>query len=363
MNLSLRHQNNRLSDTALQREILEGNVNLPIATFSATLRERGLPPISATTIEVLQINVGKLCNQTCTHCHVDAGPDRRESMSRETAEAVIDVLQRTEIPTLDITGGAPEMNLNFRWLVEQARQLGRRVIDRCNLTILMANGFKDLSEFLAEHEVEVVASLPCYLEENCDSQRGVGVFKRSLDALRRLNELGYGQPGSTRSLTLVYNPLGTSLPPSQHELEATYRRELKARYDIVFTNLHTITNLPISRFLHELLSTDQLETYLQKLIDHFNPRTVDGVMCRTMISMDWQGNLFDCDFNQMLGMGLNRDLPRHIRDFDFDKLSSRSIQTGRHCFGCTAGSGSSCQGAVVKSESLPSSHSLPSRSP
>jgi len=296
----------------------------------------------------LQVNVGKLCNQTCQHCHVDAGPDRRESMSREIAEAVIDVLARTEIPTLDITGGAPEMNPNFRWLVEEARRLGRRVIDRCNLTILLASGFTDLPEFLAEHNVEIVASLPCYLEENCDAQRGDGVFGRSIEALRRLNSLGYGKPGTGRTLTLVYNPVGPSLPPAQSELEAAYRRELKARYGIVFSQLYTITNLPISRFLDDLLSSDRYDEYMQKLIDNFNPAAVEGVMCRTTLSVDWQGRLFDCDFNQMLDLELAAGMPHNIRAFDAAMLAKRRIMTGRHCFGCTAGAGSGCQGAVVK---------------
>ncbi len=348
MQLSLLRQQSELANTARQREVLEDEFTPPLPYFTEALSDNGLPRLTATGIEVLQINVGKLCNQTCTHCHVDAGPDRRESMSRATAEAIIDVLARHDIPTLDITGGAPEMNPNFRWLVEQATLLGRRVIDRCNLTILMANGYRDLPEFLAEHEVEVVASLPCYLEENCDSQRGDGVFKRSIDGLRRLNALGYGQPDSTRTLNLVYNPVGPSLPPSQAALEATYRSELKSRYDIVFTNLHTITNLPISRFLDDLLRSDQFDNYMQKLIESFNPATVEGVMCRTMVSVDWQGHLFDCDFNQMLNIGLSPEQPRHISDFDFESLASRGIQTGRHCFGCTAGNGSSCQGAVVK---------------
>ncbi|MCM2373964.1 arsenosugar biosynthesis radical SAM (seleno)protein ArsS [Aporhodopirellula aestuarii] len=348
MQLSLLRQKSELANAAMQREILEAEAKPRLPYFDQKLCSSGLPTLRATSIEVLQINVGKLCNQTCTHCHVDAGPDRRESMSRETAEQIIGVLANNDIPTLDITGGAPEMNPNFRWLVEQARKLGRRVIDRCNLTILMANGFKDLPEFLAEHDVEVVASLPCYMEENCDSQRGDGVFKRSIGALKRLNQLGYGYPGSGRKLTLVYNPTGTSLPPSQHELEATYRDELKSRYDIVFSELHTITNLPISRFLDDLLRNDQLDEYMQKLIEAFNPVTVEGVMCRTMVSVDWQGNLFDCDFNQMLNMSLPADLPRHISDFDPARLGDRVIQTGRHCFGCTAGCGSSCQGAVVK---------------
>ncbi len=348
MHLSLLRQKSELANAAFQRDVLERDFQPPQHHFSDKLREHRVSPLRASGIKVMQINVGKVCNQTCTHCHVDAGPDRRESMSRETAQAVIDVLAASDIPTLDITGGAPEMNPNFRWLVEQARELGRRVIDRCNLTILMANGFNDLPEFLAQHEVEVVASLPCYLETNCDRQRGDGVFKRSIDALRRLNALGYGHSGSERKLTLVYNPTGVSLPPSQDQLEANYRTELESRYGIVFSELHTITNLPISRFLDDLLRQGQLEVYLQKLIDNFNPLTVDGVMCRTMISVDWQGNLFDCDFNQMLHMRLSDNLPQHISHFDTDRLANRDIETGRHCFGCTAGSGSSCQGAVVK---------------
>jgi len=350
MQLSLLRQQKALANAAMQRQILESDSYQQLPYFRETLQTHHLPLLQATGVEVLQINVGKLCNQTCTHCHVDAGPDRRESMSRETAEAIIDVLARHDIPTLDITGGAPEMNPHFRWLVEQASRLGRRVIDRCNLTILMANGYKDLPEFLAEHHVEVVASLPCYLEENCASQRGDGVFKRSIDALRRLNSLGYGSANSERLLTLVYNPVGPSLPPAQASLEATYREELQARYGIVFSQLHTITNLPISRYLDDLLESKQFEAYMQKLTDSFNPLTVPGVMCRTMVSVDWQGYLFDCDFNQMLDLGLPETMPQHIRDFDIEVLRRREITTGRHCFGCTAGSGSSCQGAVVNIE-------------
>ncbi|MGV3483738.1 MAG: arsenosugar biosynthesis radical SAM (seleno)protein ArsS [Planctomycetaceae bacterium] len=353
MNLTLLRQNSLLASAARQREILEQDMASWGPAFSEKLEQAELGPLQAAGIDVLQVNVGKLCNQTCSHCHVDAGPDRRESMSRETAQDIIDVLARTEIGTLDLTGGAPEMNPNFRWLVQQARALNRRVIDRCNLTILMANGYKDLPEFLAEHEVEVVASLPCYLEQNCDLQRGDGVFARSIEALRRLNALGFGQPGSKLQLTLVYNPVGPSLPPPQEALESDYRRELSSRYGIAFSRLHTITNLPVSRFLDELLRTERLDAYMQKLVEQFNPRTVEGVMCRTMLSVDWQGYLYDCDFNQMLGLRLSTGLPQHIRDFDLSKLHARRIQTGRHCFGCTAGCGSSCQGAVVTGESKP----------
>jgi radical SAM/Cys-rich protein len=242
--LTLVRQKSPLAVSREQRRILESSDNLP--RFTEALSDHELPPLRACGIEVLQVNVGKLCNQTCRHCHVDAGPDRREIMSQETAEAVIRVLEATDIPTLDITGGAPEMAPCFRWLVEEARRLGRRVIDRCNLTILLAPGFDDLPDFLASHEVEIVASLPCYLEENCDRQRGDGVFRRSIEALRRLNDLGYGEQGGPLELTLVYNPVGPILPPPQSKLETDYRRELRARYGIEFTRLYTITNMPIS---------------------------------------------------------------------------------------------------------------------
>ncbi len=347
MPLTLLRQGSPFSHPDRQRKILEEESDSRHFSFSEALREHDLQPLQAAGIEVLQINVGKLCNQTCQHCHVDAGPDRRESMSRETAEAVVDVLARSDIPTLDITGGAPEMNPHFRWLVEQARALGRRVIDRCNLTILMAPGFKDLPEFLAEKNVEIVASLPCYLEENCDAQRGNGVFQKSIQALRRLNDLGYGTHDSERVLTLVYNPVGPALPPSQRQLEADYRRELWDRYGIEFSQLFTITNLPISRFLEDLIRHEQYDEYLQTLIGAFNPAAVEGVMCRTTLSVDWQGRLFDCDFNQMLEVGLASEAPQHIREFDLSPLAKRRIMTGRHCFGCTAGAGSGCHGAVV----------------
>ena len=351
MNASLLRRQLPLANPSYQRTILESDRAELGPRFDNRLAEAGLSPLKATAIEVLQVNVGKVCNQTCQHCHVDAGPDRRESMSRETMEHVVNVFRSSNIRTLDITGGAPEMNPNFRWLVEQASELNRRVIDRCNLTILMANGFQDLPEFLAAHRVEIVASLPCYLEQNCDRQRGDGVFQRSLAALRRLNELGYGKADTGLILNLVYNPVGPSLPPNQQRLESDYRRELLQRYGIEFTALHTITNLPISRFLDDLLQSERFESYMQTLLDAFNPQTVDGVMCRTTISVDWQGHLYDCDFNQMLDINVAKDSPQHIADFDLDRLVTRRIQTGRHCFGCTAGSGSSCQGALVDTES------------
>jgi radical SAM/Cys-rich protein len=297
---------------------------------------------------VLQLNLGKVCNQTCTHCHVDAGPDRRESMSRETAELCLRVLEDSDIPTLDLTGGAPELNPQFRFLVREARRLARRVIDRSNLTILTVPGYDDLAEFLASEGVEVVASLPCYLEENCDRQRGAGVYQRSIDALGRLNRLGYGRPGSKLVLHLVYNPVGPSLPPPQPELEVAYRRELRERHGVEFTHLYTITNMPINRFLDDLLRNGQYEAYMDQLVMAFNPATIDRLMCRTTLSVDWRGSFYDCDFNQMLELPVNSGAPTSIFDATVSALEQRFITTGPHCFGCTAGGGSSCSGAVLR---------------
>lgn len=343
--LSLLRQGSPLADPSRQVELLEQSNGRK--RFEYALDENGLWPLHATGIQVLQINVGKLCNQTCRHCHVDAGPDRREVMTLDTIRACLDALARSDIPVIDITGGAPELNPHFRWLVAEARRLGRHVIDRCNLTILLVPGHVDLPEFLAKHQVEIVASLPCYLAENCDAQRGDGVFDKSIQALRRLNDIGYGRPESGLVLSLVYNPVGPSLPPPQATLEAAYRRELMTRYGIVFNRLYTITNMPISRFLDDLLESGQYEQYMQKLIDAYNPAAARGVMCRTTLSVGWDGRLYDCDFNQMLDLGLQAGLPQHIRDFDPDKIAQRPIVTSQHCFGCTAGAGSGCQGSIA----------------
>jgi radical SAM/Cys-rich protein len=344
--LTLLRQGNPLAEPRNQlRELETEGQQKPFAT---ALAERNLFPLRASGIQVLQVNVGKLCNQTCRHCHVDAGPERREVMSRETMQDCLAVLAQSETPIVDITGGAPEMNPHFRWFVAAARRLGRQVIDRCNLTILLAPGYHDLPYFLAQQRVEVVASLPCYLPENTDAQRGEGVFERSIAALRQLNAVGYGQPDSGLVLTLVYNPIGPSLPPPQAELEAAYRRELRTRYGIVFNRLYTITNMPISRFLDDLLRSGQYERYMRKLIDAYNPAAVAGVMCRTTLSVGWDGRLYDCDFNQMLDLHLTPGLPQHIRDVDLRQLEKRVIVTGQHCYGCTANCGSGCQGAIVK---------------
>ena len=321
---------------------------LPLAReFDEALDGAGLHPLRATGVEVLQVNVGRLCNQTCRHCHVDAGPDRREVMERETFELVLRALAKTRIPVVDITGGAPELNPDFRWFVEQVRSLGRHVMDRCNLTILETGPGRDLPEFFAEHEVEVVCSLPHYRPLHTDRQRGAGVFEKSIRALRTLNALGYGDGQSGLKLAVVTNPAGAFLPASQATLEAEWRRELDRRWGVRFDALYTITNMPISRYLQWLGESGNLEGYMEKLVAAFNPVAARGVMCRTMVSVGWDGTLYDCDFNQMLEMPVEAEAPRHIRDFDLGALEARRIVTERHCFGCTAGAGSSCGGATA----------------
>lgn len=316
-------------------------------SFERALSGAGRAPLAATGIEVLQVNVGKVCNQTCAHCHVDAGPERSERMSSATAERVLAVLGATDIPTLDITGGAPELNLVFEPLVRGARAMGRRVIDRCNLTVLATAPLAHLPAFLAEQQVEVVASLPHYRKLSTDRQRGEGVFEASLEGLRRLNALGYGMDGSGLSLTLVTNPVGAFLPAQQASLEAEWKRELARLHGVHFDRLIALTNMPISRYLEWLETSGNLAGYLQTLVDAFNPAAADGVMCRTTLSIGWDGRLYDCDFNQMLELSTTGDAPRHIDDFDLARLERRVIATARHCFGCTAGAGSSCGGQMA----------------
>jgi radical SAM/Cys-rich protein len=311
------------------------------------MRQAGLDPLQATGITVFQINVGKLCNQTCRHCHVDAGPDRKESMSRETAALCVTMLAKTDIPTVDITGGAPELNPNFRWLVEQATQLKRHVIDRCNLSVLLLPSQADLGGFLARHRVEVIASLPYFRAFQTDAQRGDGVFDKSIEALQVLNRLGYGREDSGLTLNLVYNPVGAFLPPAQEAIEGQFRRQLQRAHGVTFNHLYTITNMPISRFLEFLLNSGNYEDYMERLANAFNPAAAAGVMCRYTLSVGWDGTLYDCDFNQMLDLTVNHGAPSHLRDFDPAKLHARRIVIGNHCYGCTAGSGSSCGGAVT----------------
>ena len=300
--------------------------------------------------EILQVNVGKLCNLTCVHCHVNAGPKRREIMSRNTIDRIIDWLAKTNVPTVDLTGGAPEMIPDFRYFVERVKDLEplRHVIDRCNLIILVEDGYHDLAEFLAAREVEIIASMPCYSAKNVNQQRGEGVFEGSIAALQLLNSLGYGID-PTLPLHLVYNPVGEFLPSPQEELEADYKRELEKHFGIVFNQLYTITNLPIGRFAASLRHRNRLDEYMQLLIEAFNPATIEGLMCRNTISVGWRGEVYDCDFNQQLGMQWNNsDNSRmFLWDVNPDSLEDREIMTGDHCFGCTAGAGSSCGGAIV----------------
>lgn len=308
------------------------------------------PPLSRARLEILQVNLGYLCNQSCLHCHVNAGPNRKEMMSAETAVDVLAFLETSSVHTLDLTGGAPELSPHFRELVRTARDRGLRVIDRCNLTILAEPGQEDLAVFLASHRVEIVASLPCYLETNVDRQRGAGVYAKSIAALQQLNALGYGRPDTGLALQLVYNPFGPSLPPPQINLETDYRRELGERYGIVFNRLYTLANMPIQRFGSTLVSKRQFGQYMALLKSAHQAGNVDAVMCRTLLSVDWQGYVYDCDFNQML------DLPLHLagwhrprlRDLIGVDLSGRSIVVADHCYGCTAGQGSSCGGALGK---------------
>ncbi len=353
MGLSLKARANPLAETAAQLRVLN-NVSIAAPTlparipaFAQKMYGVGLDPLLATGIRVFQINVGKLCNQTCAHCHVDAGPDRKEIMTRETAELCIRALGQTDIPTVDITGGAPELNPQFRWLVEQSKALGRQVMDRCNLTVLLLASQRDLAEFLAQHQVEVIASLPYYRASQTDAQRGEGVFEKSIAAMRRLNELGYGREGSGLHLNLVYNPVGAFLPPKQEAIEAQFRKELERKHGVVFNRLYTITNMPISRFLEFLLESGNYEGYMERLVAAFNPGAAEGVMCRYTLSVGWDGVLYDCDFNQMLDLPVDHGAPRHIRDFDPQRLAARRIVTGNHCYGCTAGAGSSCGGSLA----------------
>jgi radical SAM/Cys-rich protein len=299
--------------------------------------------------EILQVNVGKLCNLTCVHCHVNAGPKRKEIMTRETIHRVIQWLAGTEIPTVDLTGGAPEMIPDFRFFIDEVKRLQppRHIIDRCNLTILLEPGYEDLSEFLARNRVEIIASMPCYSAENVNAQRGEGVFEGSIAALQLLNLLGYGIDPHL-PLHLVYNPVGAFLPPSQDELEVDYKRELKKHFGITFNKLYALSNLPIGRFASYLRHSGKLEEYMELLIHAFNPATISGLMCRNTISVGWRGEVYDCDFNQQLGMQWSNggSKPLFLWDIDPDSLEDREIMTGDHCFGCTAGAGSSCGGAI-----------------
>lgn len=344
---SLKALANKLADTDYQLEVLQREPER-FPSFEEQLKNIGLFPLKPTGVEVFQINIGKMCNQVCKHCHVDAGPDRKEIMTRETMQQCLDVLAANpSLQTVDLTGGAPEMNPNFRWFVEGIKALDRHVIVRCNLTIIRANKkFYDLPEFYKKHDIEVVSSLPFYTQDRTDRQRGDGVFEDSIKALQMLNEVGYGKEGTGLLLNLVYNPAGAFLPPPQESLKAEYKKALKQDFDIEFNDLYAITNLPISRYLDYLLVSGNYEDYMQKLITAFNPAAAVGVMCRDTISIDWEGYLYDCDFNQMLNLKVESK-GKHISDFDLEELNQRSIIVNQHCYGCTAGAGSSCGGTTA----------------
>jgi radical SAM/Cys-rich protein len=334
-----------LSAAAWQRGVLDG---VPASRgFAESLAAAGLNPLRATGVEVFQINVGRKCNQTCRHCHVDAGPDRTEMMPDAVLDRCLEVIETTDVPVVDITGGAPELHRRWREIVVRSRVAGKRVMDRCNLTILLLPKYADLPEFMARHGVHVVASLPHYRPKGTDAQRGEGVFDESIEALRRLNALGYGKPGSGLELDLVTNPVGTFLPGDQATLEREWKRQMLRLHGIEFDRLYTITNMPIARFLEFLEETGQLGAYMERLVTAFNPAAAAGVMCRTTLSVGWDGTLYDCDFNQMLDLPVEPGAPRTIFDWDAAALATREVVVGPHCYGCTAGGGSSCGGATA----------------
>ena len=346
---SLAAQGQRLAKSEAQIRHLEAT---PIngfkhLTFKHKLKEIGAFPLRPSGIDVFQINVGKMCNQVCKHCHVDAGPDRKEIMTREVMELCLKAIKTSGAKVVDITGGAPEMNPNFRWLIQEIDAWGKEIIVRCNLTIIVANPkYYDLPEFFKKHRCEVVSSLPYFTAHKTDAQRGTGVFEKSIQALKMLNAVGYGLPGSNLKLNLVYNPAGAFLPADQQSLQLQFKRKLKEGYDIDFNELFTLTNLPVSRFLDYLINSGNYESYMEKLITSFNPSAARNVMCKNTLSVSWDGYLYDCDFNQMLDLPVASD-SMHVRDFNLKSLLDREIITKKHCFGCTAGAGSSCGGSTT----------------
>lgn len=343
---SLKARQNALSDAYFQLEVLDDSK--PFKPFAQALKDSGLFPLRPYGMEIFQINIGKMCNQTCRHCHVDAGPDRKEMMSKELMEICLKILQNCEaITTVDITGGAPEMHPEFRWFVEQIAKLNKKILVRCNLTILVANKkYNDLPDFYKTHSVEVISSLPFYAKSRTDNQRGDGVFEDSVLALKMLNQVGYGHPDSGLTLNLVYNPSGAFLPANQSLLEKEFKNSLFKEHGILFNQLFTITNMPISRYLEYLLATGNYESYMTKLISAFNPLAARQIMCRNMLSVSWDGFFYDCDFNQMLDLKVDSS-SQHVMDFKDTELIDRTIVFRQHCYGCTAGAGSSCGGAVL----------------
>lgn len=346
---SLKVLNNPLSVAENQLAALQ-QTHTSLPKFTEKLAETGLFPFTPTSIQTLQINVGKMCNQTCKHCHVDAGPDRKEIMTWQTMEQCLETMRKYPFKTVDLTGGAPELNPHFRDLVIALREIDQdiEIIVRCNLTIILANKkYHDLPEFFRAHNITVVSSLPYFEANKTDRQRGDGVFEKSILALQMLNEVGYGYSDSSLKLHLVYNPSGAFLPGDQKTLEMKFKQVLQEKYHIIFNELYTITNLPVSRFLDYLLQSGNYEEYMEKLVESFNPTAAANTMCRSTISVGWDGWLYDCDFNQMLELKVDAPGSMHIREFDSQKLHNRSIIVNEHCYGCTAGSGSSCGGATV----------------
>ena len=348
---SLKAQHHALANPEKELQILENELPGGLTGFSQHLEQVGLFPLMPTGLEIFQMNLGKMCNQVCKHCHVDAGPDRKEIMTQETMLQCLKIIADEEtIHTVDLTGGAPEMNSEFRWLVSEIRKARPeiKIIVRCNLTIILANPrFHDLPEFFKENGVEVVSSLPYFTALKTDAQRGDGVFEKSIEALKMLNAVGYGKDDKNLIINLVYNPSGAFLPGSQSELEAEFKKKLWDRYQIRFNSLFTITNLPISRFLEYLLRSGNYENYMEKLISAFNPVAAAGVMCRNTLSIGWDGYLFDCDFNQMLDLKVDLPNHQHVSTWNSAALAKRTIVVNNHCFGCTAGAGSSCGGATA----------------
>lgn len=348
---SLKARQNELSNTKRQLEILSNGIFIDgtLPTFKEKLNAHQLEDIRPKALQILQINLGYMCNQVCAHCHVDAGPDRKEMMLDQTLEDCLNVMRNNPIETVDLTGGAPEMHPKFRWFVEQIRSQTtvKEIIVRSNLTIIMANKkYHDLPAFFAKHKLHVISSLPFYKRNKTDRQRGSGVFDQSIKALQKLNEIGFGKDNPSLALDLVYNPSGAFLPGDQQALENDFKTALKEDFDIDFNQLFTITNLPISRFLDYLIASENYEEYMHTLVDAFNPVAAENVMCTNTLSVSWEGYLYDCDFNQMLELKVASD-HQHIRDFNLDALEKRKIHLSQHCYGCTAGAGSSCQGSIA----------------
>lgn len=343
---SLIAQKHQLSLAKSQVDFLNKSLDVK---FSDKLKAQNLFPLPAQKLEIFQINVGKMCNQVCQHCHVDAGPDRKEIMTKDTMLLCLEAIKKSGASTVDLTGGAPEMNPDFRWFVEEIAVLGKKIIVRCNLTIIVANKkHNDLPEFFKKHKIEVVSSLPYFTATKTDAQRGDGVFEKSIKALKMLNDVGYGIEGSGLTLNLVYNPSGAFLPSDQNALQKEFKDKLKSLYDIQFNSLFAITNLPVSRFLEYLVRSENYEGYMEKLVNAYNPAAAENVMCRNTLSISWDGFIYDCDFNQMLEMKIAVEPnQQHLSNFLMDSISKRNIIVNQHCYGCTAGAGSSCSGNVA----------------